>query len=260
MATTGALRPGSLGIISPQAHGHHGAGSRSTSAGVPRLPSTLPAVRCATCGRELTLDQLTDHSCVPNTTSHSPPSVPNLPNPSPPPSPISARSLPHSPSSSPSPPVKMTHPRALLPGDPRSMMPTGPLHQRQNQFMEQSQNHRLPGRITPQQSQQPSWVPPMQHQPMPQRQAPVPPSSSGMEPDTKIGGEAGMAGVGRRGFAMVAAAAVFAASAAHVHRNHIPVPIDPRRRFNVPHYLDTNSADAGDRGLRFFFSPVRSDC
>jgi hypothetical protein len=256
MATTGVQRPGSLGIMSPQsaqsggAHGHH-AGSRDTSAGV---PSTLPAVRCATCGRELPLDQLTDHSCVPNTRPHSPPSVPTLPNPSPPPSPLStpARSHPHSPSSSP--PVKMTHPRALLPGDPRSMMATSP-GQRHIQFMEQSQNHRDPGRIIPQRSQQPPLVPPMQHQPMPRRQAPFPPSSPAVDLDTKIGGEAGMAGVGRRGFAMVAAAAIFAASAAHVHNNHTPVPIDPRRRFNMPQYLDINSADVGDRGLCCFFSP-----
>lgn len=257
MATTSVLRPGSLGIISPQpggAHGHHG-GSRGTSPGPPRVSSTLPAVRCATCGRELTLDQLTDHSCVPNTASRSPPSLPDPPNPSPPSSPVStpARSRLHSLSSNP--PVMMTHPRALMPGDPRPMMATspGPLHQKQNQF--QNQNHRLPARIIPQQSQQPPWVPPMQYQPVPQQQAPLPPSARAMELDTKIGGEAGMAGVGRRGFAMVSAAAMFAASAARVHSNRTPVPIDPRRRFNVPQYLDINSADAGDRGQCPFFSP-----
>ncbi|SRR5258706_3923588 len=259
MATTSMLSRGSLTIISPQsaqsggAHGHHG-GSGSTSASAPRVASTLPTVRCATCGRQLALDQLTSHSCIPNNRSNSPPSPsPSasasasafLPNPSSPPSPVSApaRSLhPHNPSPNLS--AMMTHPRALMPGDPRPMMAPRP----QNQFIDQNQNHRLPGRIILQQQQQPSWVPPMQHQPMPQRQPPLPPSSTAMQLDTKTGGEAGMAGVGRRGFAMVAAAAVFASSAARVHSNHTPVPIDPRRRFNVPQYLDNNSGDAGDRG------------
>lgn len=249
MASTSMLSRGSLAIISPQsgqsggAHGHHG-GSGSTSSSPPRVASILPTVRCATCGRQLALDQLTGHSCIPNNTSNSPPS-PSLSAPSP------SAFLPTNPSSSPpsrshhphSPepnfPAMMTHPRALMPGDPRPSP--------QIQFMDQNQHHRLPGRIILQQPQQPSWVPPMQHQPMPQRQPPLPPSSPAVQLDTKIGGEAGMAGVGRRGFAMVAAAAVFASSAARVRSNHSPVPIDHRRRFNVPQYLD-RSGDAGDRG------------
>jgi len=260
MATTSVLSSSSLPIIRPQpaqpggAHGHHG-GSGSTTSGAPRMNSTLPAVRCATCGRELGLDQLTDHSCIPNNRSYSPPSVPN-PSPPPFPAPAPARLRPHSPL--PGPPVMMTHPRALMPGDPRPMMAPNPSPLHQNQFIEQ--NHRLPGRIVLQQPQQPPWEPPIQRQPMLQRQAPLPPSSPPVEPDTKIGGEAGMAGVGRRGFAMVAAAAMFAASAAHVHNSHTPVLMDPGRRFNVPQYPDINSADPGDRGLCCFLSSYRSDC
>lgn len=68
-----------------------------------------------------------------------------------------------------------------------------------------------------------------------------------------------MAGVGRRGFAMVAAAAVFASNAAQVHNNHIPVPINPGRRFNVPQHPDTNSANAVDRGV-CPCAPILSTC
>lgn len=264
MATTGVLSRGSLAIISPQtaqsegAHGHHG-GSGSMSSSPPRVASTastLPTVRCATCGRQLALDQLTGHSCIPNNRSRSPPSASPpapLPNSSPPPSPVPVPARSHHPHSpSPNLPVMMTHPRTLIPGDPRPMMAPS----LQNQFMEKNQNHRLPGRIILQQPQQTPWVPPMQHQPMPQRQAQLPPSSTAVQLDTKIGGEAGMAGVGRRGFAMAAAAAVFASSAARSYSNHTPVPIDPRRRFNAPQYFDS-SGDAGDGGLSA--SSLRND-
>jgi len=50
------------------------------------------------------------------------------------------------------------------------------------------------------------------------------------EPDTKIGGEAGMAGVGRRGFHAVARAAIFTAQ-----------PMDPVRRPS-PGFLDIQRA------------------
>ena len=265
-ATTSMLSAGLLTINSPQpggAHGQHHPHHAGSTSRVPRVISNLPTVRCATCGRELALDQLGDHSCVPNT--NSPP--PSLPSPSPPtsPAPAPAPSRLHSPS--PTTPVMMMHPRALMPGDPRPMMARtpSPLPPKQNQFIEQ--NQQLPGRMIPHHQQQqqqrppqPPWEPPMQYQPMPQRQAPLPPSSPPMQLDTKSGGEAGMAGVGRRGFAMVAAAAMFAASAAQVHNNHTPVPTDPGRRFNVPQYLDINSANAGDRGVCIFLSPCLSQC
>lgn len=254
MAATSVLGSGSLPIISLQPgrahgqhHGHHGGGG--TTSGAPRVPS----VRCATCSRELPLDQLSNHSCVPNTSPRSPPLDSS---PSPPPSPAPALAPSRLASPSPSPSVMMTHPRTLVPGDPRPMMARSPspLLPQHTQFIER--NQRLPGRMIPQQHrppQQPPWGPPMQHQqPMPQRQAPMPPSSPPRaspprELDTKTGGEAGMAGVGRRGFAMFAAAAMFAASAAQVR--NIPVPVDPGRRFNGPQHLDINSANSGDRGM-----------
>lgn len=244
-AATSVLGSGSLPTISlhpggthgPR-HGHHGG---STSSGAPKVPS-LPTARCATCGRDLPLDRLSDHSCVPI-------SSPLYSSPSPPPPP----SRPDSPS--PSLPVMMTHPRALAPSDPRPMLARSPspLLPQQNQFLER--NQRLPGRMIPQQHrpQQPPWGPPMQHQPMPQqRHAPMPPSSPAVELDTKTGGEAGMAGVGRRGFAMFAAAAMFATSAARVHNP--PVPTDPGRRFNMPHHLDINSANAGDTSMHLLLN------
>jgi hypothetical protein len=260
MATTGVLSSGLLFIDGLQpgggAHGRHRAhhGHHGPNTGGPTLPSTLPAVRCATCGRELALDQLTAHTCLPNTTSLSlPPSPPNLPVPVPAPAPAPAPTSPLD-SPSPGPPVMMAHPRTLMPGDPRSMMTRSPspLRPQQVQFIEQ--NQRLPPRIIPNQQraqQLPPWEPPMQqqHQPILQRQAPLPPVSPPRKLDTKTGGEAGMAGVGRRGFAMVAAAAMFSTSAAHAHKSHTPIPIDPARRFNVPQHPDTNSANPGDRGV-----------
>ncbi|KAG1891355.1 hypothetical protein F4604DRAFT_1705735 [Suillus subluteus] len=62
--------------------------------------------------------------------------------------------------------------------------------------------------------------------------------------DTKCGGEAGMAGVGRRGFAAVARAAMVAASHPHpgssLHRD-ASLAMDGRRA-NAPKYLDLNAA------------------
>ena len=57
------------------------------------------------------------------------------------------------------------------------------------------------------------------------RQSFVPPPERGI--DTKTGGEAGMAGVGRRGFAAVARAAMFA--------------LPHQRKPNQPNYLDLDA-------------------
>lgn len=77
--------------------------------------------------------------------------------------------------------------------------------------------------------------------PLPPR-SPVPPN----EPDTQIGGEAGMAGVGRRGyFAAAARAAMFTASSNHggvmPHDRGTTDGMDGRRA-NAPMYLDISTA------------------
>lgn len=65
------------------------------------------------------------------------------------------------------------------------------------------------------------------------RQSLVPPPERGI--DTKIGGEAGMAGVGRRGFAAIARAAMFALPP---DRRLGPQPL---RKSNEPKYLDIDA-------------------
>ncbi|KAG2041813.1 hypothetical protein BDR03DRAFT_890479 [Suillus americanus] len=77
--------------------------------------------------------------------------------------------------------------------------------------------------------------------PPPATRLPVPDNERNI--DTKCGGEAGMAGVGRRGFAAVARAAMVAAS--HPHPGSSPhkdtsLAMDGRRA-NAPKYLDLNA-------------------
>lgn len=89
----------------------------------------------------------------------------------------------------------------------------------------------------------------------PPARTPPPPMSPGTprqtEPDTKTGGEAGMAGVGRRGFAAVARAAMFTMGPAPMMGGSGPGPgVDPvqpnqgmdGRRANAPRFLDIGSA------------------
>ncbi|KAF8559643.1 hypothetical protein OG21DRAFT_1430630 [Imleria badia] len=91
----------------------------------------------------------------------------------------------------------------------------------------------------------PSSAPVLAH-PMSVRQPPPPPLSlaysQDREIDTKIGGEAGMAGVGRRGFAAAARAAMIAASRSPSHQPAHVTPLGNGHRANVPQYLDTNAA------------------
>lgn len=90
------------------------------------------------------------------------------------------------------------------------------------------------------------------------RQPPPPPLSlalsrpqgTGREIDTKIGGEAGMAGVGRRGFAAVARAAMVAASLSPVHQ-----PPSDAHRANVPQYLDSSATFGHVMRGKFSFDP-----
>ncbi|KAG1756432.1 uncharacterized protein EDB91DRAFT_1076469 [Suillus paluster] len=75
--------------------------------------------------------------------------------------------------------------------------------------------------------------------PPPATRSPVPESERNI--DTKCGGEAGMAGVGRRGFAAAARAAMFAASCPHPDPSQHRDPMTDSRRANAPKYLDLNT-------------------
>ncbi|KAH7889627.1 hypothetical protein F5I97DRAFT_561025 [Phlebopus sp. FC_14] len=83
--------------------------------------------------------------------------------------------------------------------------------------------------------------------PAPTRQ-PLPPINLPRSPipeherdiDTKIGGEAGMAGVGRRGFAAAARAAMFAATLPQQQQDSL-VTHENARRVNAPQYLDIST-------------------
>ena len=83
--------------------------------------------------------------------------------------------------------------------------------------------------------------------PVSARQPPPPPLSLAYshahpmdrEIDTKIGGEAGMAGVGRRGFAAAARAAMFVASRSPSRQPAHLTTLGDSHRANVPQYLDT---------------------
>ncbi|KZT26549.1 hypothetical protein NEOLEDRAFT_1177545 [Neolentinus lepideus HHB14362 ss-1] len=74
---------------------------------------------------------------------------------------------------------------------------------------------------------------------------PTPGTPKVQEPDTKTGGEAGMAGVGRRGFAAAVRAAMFATDiASHVHAGHDSgwgTPSMDGRRPNAPRFLDIST-------------------
>jgi hypothetical protein len=74
--------------------------------------------------------------------------------------------------------------------------------------------------------------------------------------DTKIGGEAGMAGVGRRGFAAVSRAAMLVAPLP-THHPMPPTISGDGRRANAPQYLDI-SATMGHvmRGRSLVFAPI----
>lgn len=79
--------------------------------------------------------------------------------------------------------------------------------------------------------------------------SPAPPRSPALsEPDTKVGGDAGMAGVGRRGFAAAAHAAMFATVAGHVggprYDGGVASEGADGRRPNAPKYLDINTASS----------------
>lgn len=74
--------------------------------------------------------------------------------------------------------------------------------------------------------------------PRPESHAPRPQT---VEPDTKTGGEAGMAGVGRRGFAAAARAAMFVMPTGSSDPPRLSVQGMDGRRANAPKYLDINT-------------------
>ena len=81
----------------------------------------------------------------------------------------------------------------------------------------------------------------------PSQAAPAPPRSPApkAEPDTKVGGDAGMAGVGRRGFAAAARAAMFAVPGhAGGPRHDRDMQAGDGRRANAPKYLDINTSSS----------------
>lgn len=93
----------------------------------------------------------------------------------------------------------------------------------------------------------PQFIPPPQSTPTPPPSAPShhhQPSFHQAEPDTKTGGEAGMAGVGRRGFQAAARAAYFTVPHQDTRRNHAPGLLDINRAVN----------GTSDFGSRSFFS------
>ena len=87
-------------------------------------------------------------------------------------------------------------------------------------------------------------------------QSPLPPPTP--QPDTKIGGEAGMAGVGRRGyFAAAARAAMFTATAGHaagVASQNADADGMDGRRANALKYLDTGVTNFSHCEFHFCFS------
>lgn len=89
--------------------------------------------------------------------------------------------------------------------------------------------------------------------PPPSIASPYPHGMGGREFDTKIGGEAGMAGVGRRGFAAAARAAMFVASRPPSHQPAHVMTLGDGHRTNVPQYLDTSVTTFGHvmRGKSF---------
>jgi hypothetical protein len=100
----------------------------------------------------------------------------------------------------------------------------------------------------------------LEQAPMPPRSpvpstAPAPPRSPAPrnEPDTKVGGDAGMAGVGRRGFAAVARAAMFAHAAGQGGAWHDGDGAESIRRLNTPQYLEINTASSYCEFLSFCF-------
>ena len=97
--------------------------------------------------------------------------------------------------------------------------------------------------------------------PLPFPPSPNPPQSPlPLQPDTKIGGEAGMAGVGRRGyFAAAARAAMFAATAGHAvggaGQDSGGNGMDGWCA-NPPKYLDTSTANSSHCEFHFYFSLI----
>jgi hypothetical protein len=223
------------------------------------VSQSLPSVKCSTCGRPVPVDELGDHSCQPppqrpqqqqqqrtpkSAAALLPPRLQNLAVNSPispgPRSPVVQVSSPLR-----SAPVIQAPPRNNSPR-PKSPLPPPPPSQTPVSAVQQHPHRPIP----PQQLQRVD--------PRYERPPPPPDDNRGTRPtydrnassprpneiDTKSGGEAGMAGVGRRGFAAAARAALFTAPPPQHNQppsiNHIP-GMDGRRA-NAPMYLDIDAS------------------
>jgi PDZ and LIM domain protein 5/6/7 len=255
-----------------------------------RVPSMLPSVKCSSCGRPVPVDELGDHVCPPPSSAPSlprpqhspqsaaallPPRLQNLANGGRSPAavhvPSPLRSAPvvqdprsfqnkSSPLSTNAPsapwnqpqrsnsPLGRSHPQQV----PVSANPTLSQQRAQSPFTAQRDDrrdadrnaYRPPASADPRNATRPSY----DNDPRTASPQLIPRQN---EIDTKIGGEAGMAGVGRRGFAAAARAAMFTTHSPaptptpriNNNNNNNFIPEMDARRANAPRYLDIDSSN-----------------
>ena len=228
-----------------------------------RISQLLPTVKCSSCNSPVAISSLADHVCSPmssaprsppplrpTNTSASQPRVRTLSSgsnarkatPTPPPVGRLPAPPPLKPPQHVQPPVRsdsrIVSPR--IPGPPQTQAPQHPpsLLSNRNHNTSRSNTPSTPS-VSSAHVSQPSaanvrsqYTQPPDHLPPPQ----LPPSRTPYYPedgiDTSTGGEAGMAGVGRRGFAAVARAAMFTANY--------------QRKVELPRFLDIDAASRGE--------------
>lgn len=225
-----------------------------------RVSQLLPTVKCSSCNSPVAISALADHVCPPvssaartppphrptNTTA-SQPRLRTLSSGS-----NARRATPTPPPVARLPPPPLKPPQQVQPPDRRVVSPRipGPPQTPASQHppsLLSNRNHTTSSSNTPSTppvssahvSQQPSATNVRaQYTQPPDRLPPLqlPPSRTPYYPedgiDTSTGGEAGMAGVGRRGFAAVARAAMYTANY--------------QRRVELPRFLDIDAASRGE--------------
>jgi hypothetical protein len=197
-----------------------------------RISQVLPTVKCSNCNNEVTLDQLGDHVCP------LPPPMPFLPKPATSPRSATALLPTRLQNRVPPPLLAQSPPSNGLSLTPRrgqrgwNQPPPSPLSAVHSNSSLDTGREALAVPATP-----------TRRDPWPHSQTPPPaaatrsPPTPVPEPDTKIGGEAGMAGVGRRGFAAAARAAMLATSA-----------LDAMTSFNAPRSREATPDLTSQRG------------
>ena len=184
----------------------------------PARGSQLPVIKCSQCAESIPMDALAEHICIPGSQpSRSPPAAAQN-------SPLASRRL--APPSQ-SPPGAYAGSRA--PSPLRSATSPAPRPSFDSQTTRPSFDNQRP------QPPRSPFQDPMAQ--MHRGASPQPPSQhtvSAPPPDTKIGGAAGMAGVGRRGFAAVAAAAMFTVAHPTPHRHPQQYPDLHSPILNIP--------------------------